>query len=187
MKKTFLFLVFFTIIMVGKSFALDVGKEYFVKTALHAVRGDEIYWVNYTDKCILIPAGEKVKITYVRDHIIKFDLNGKTYNFAFTEKGNAGSDEIYSKFFTAEDVNVKIEKYPEDIKSKAKRGIAEKGMTKEQILSAVGVPAIIDGQNKTFNLTLKEIMASDKWIFYFNRFNRWQVEFIDNKVSDIKN
>jgi hypothetical protein len=145
--------------------------------------------VNYTDtaKTIMIKAGEKVKITEISWHIIKFDLNGKTYNFAFTEKGNAGSDDIYSKFFTDEDINAKIEKYPEDIKSKAKRGIAEKGMTKEQVLSAVGVPAIIDGQNKTFNLTLKEIMVSDKWIFYFNRFNRWQVEFIDNKVSDIKN
>jgi hypothetical protein len=67
---------------------LEAGKEYYVKTALHAVRGNEIYWVNYTDsaKTLLIKAGEKVRITRLDRHIINFDLNGRASNFAFTEK-----------------------------------------------------------------------------------------------------
>lgn len=188
MKGIKLFFTFLVILLMGQAFAIEVGKDYFVRSALHAVRGDEIYWVNYNDpaKTILIKAGEKVKITEIARHTIKFDLNGKTYNFAFTEKGNTGSDDIYAKFFTADDINIQIGKYPEAIKSKIARGVVEKGMTKEQVLLAAGCPAIVDAQ-KTFNLTLKEIMVSDKWIFYYNRFNRWLVEFTDGKVSDIKN
>lgn len=168
--------------------ALETGKDYYVRTALHAVRGDDIYWVNYMDpaKTILIKTGEKVKITGIEEHIIKFDLNGKTYNFAFTEKGNSGTNEIYEKFFTKEDINEKIARYPENIRSKIQRGLAEKGMTKETVLFSIGCPAVIDGQ-KTFSLTMKEIMSSDTWIYYYNRFNRWQATFRDGKLVDIQN
>ncbi|MBI3398663.1 MAG: hypothetical protein HY265_07065 [Deltaproteobacteria bacterium] len=98
---------------------------------LHAVRSNAIYWVNYGDtaKSILIKAGETVKITRVEGYIIKFELTRKAYNSAFTEKGNTGSDELYSKFFTTENINAD-------------------------------------------NLTLKEILASDNWIYYYNKFNR---------------
>lgn len=189
MKKIVLSFVVFIFLFIGQTFALEVGNEYFIRTALHAVRGNEIYWVNYSDtaKAILIKAGEKVKITKIDGHIIKFDFNGKAYSFAFTEKGNTGSDEIYSKFFTKENIKAKIGAYPDDIKSKIRRGIAEKGMTKEQMLLAVGCPAVINGGQKTFNLTLKEILASDTWIYYYNRFNRWQAEFNNDKLTAIKN
>ncbi len=40
---------------------------------------------------------------------------------------------------------------------------------------------------RTFSFTLKEIMSSEKWIFYFNRFNRWLFEFADGKGITIKN
>lgn len=167
---------------------LEVGKEYNVRSALHAVRKDEIYWVNYTDtaKTILIPAGDKVRITEIDRHLIKFEHNGKDYNFAFTEKGNSGSPELYAKFFTREDMSAKLNKLPEELRGKIKRGVAEKGMTKEQMLLAVGCPAVVDNQ-KTFTLTLKDILSSDKWIYYFNRFNRWQAVFKDGKVVDILN
>lgn len=60
-------------------------------------------------------------------------------------------------------------------------------MTKEQILIAVGVPAIIEGNQKTFNLTLKEVMASNTWIFFYNRFNKWQIRFNNGIASAIDN
>ncbi|MBI5026552.1 MAG: hypothetical protein HZC12_07485 [Nitrospirae bacterium] len=189
MKKLFVVIGVLFLGLINNAYAMEIGKSYYLKTALHAVRGDEIYWVNYNDtaKTILLKAGEKVTITEIDRHIIKFDLNGKIYNFAFTEKGNSGSEEIYSKFFTTENINKKIEGYPDDIKSKIRRGIAEKGMTKEQMLLAVGCPAIVDNQ-KTFNLGLKEIMSSDKWIYYYNRFNRWQAVFgRDGKLISIQN
>lgn len=188
--RKLLLAVLLLLLTVSAGFALELeaGKDYFVRTALHAVRGDEIYWVNYTDtaKTILIPSGDKVTITEIDEHIIKLEHQGKSYNFAFTEKRNKGTGELYAKFFTADDVASKIRKYPEDIRSKIKRGIAEKGMTKEQLLFAVGCPAVVDGQ-KTFNLSLKEIMSSDKWIYYFNRFNRWQAVFKDGRLVDILN
>ena len=186
MKRALLLAAMIFILTANFAFALSEGKEYFVKTALHAVRGDEIYWVNYTDKSILIGTGEKVLITSISGHKIKFELGGKTYSFAFTEKGNSGTDELYNKFFTERDIKDETAKYPADIKDKIKRGVAEKGMTKEQVLRAVGCPALA-GNQKTYNLTLKEIMASDRWIYYFNRFNRWQAEFKDGRLVDIKN
>ncbi|MBI5409840.1 MAG: hypothetical protein HZA14_10785 [Nitrospirae bacterium] len=190
MRHVLKLFIMFILTTAGSAYAieLETDKEYYVRTALHAVRGDEIYWTNFTDtaKSILIKAGEKVKITSISGHLIKFDLNGKTYNFAFTEKGSTGDKEIYGKFFTTEDINKKTEKYPEDIQSKIRRGIADKGMSKEQVLLAVGCPAVIDKQ-KTFTLILKDIMSSDKWIYYFNRFNRWQAVFKDDKLVEILN
>ena len=186
MKKIILAVVLGVILAGSYAFALTEGKEYFVNTALHAVRGDEIYWINYTDKSTLIPAGDKVKITAISGHIIKFEHRGKEYNFAFTDKGNSGNTEIYSKFFTEKNIKAEIDAYPDKIKGSVKRGVAEKGMTKEQMLRAVGCPATVNGQ-KAFNMSLKDIMESDDWIYYFNRFNRWQAIFKDGILVNIKN
>lgn len=186
MKKVICAAALMIILTAKLAFGLTEGNEYFVNTALHVVDGDEIYWVNHTAKSVLIKAGTRVKIKAITGHKIAFELKGKKYNFAFTEKGTQGSDEFYSKFFTEKDINSEIDAYPEDIKGNIKKGKAEKGMTKEQVLRAVGCPAIIEDRQKTFDLTLKEIMESDKWIFYYTKFNRWQVEFKDGKLVDIK-
>lgn len=186
MKKIFLLFAFFLVFLADKASALDVGKEYFVRTTLHVVRGDEIYWINYTDKSVPIKAGEKVRITGIDGHLIRFDWKGREYNFAFTEKGWAGDAGLYAKFFTETDVNKEIQKHSQDIQDKISRGRVENGMTKDQVLLAVGCPAVVD-RAKTYNLSLKEIISSDLWIYYFNRFNRWAVTFADGKVVSIRN
>lgn len=188
MKKLFVLAGLFFLLLIQPVFAveLETGKEYFLRTALHAVRGDEIYWVNYTDKSEHIRAGEKVLITEITGHVIKFKYRDKEYNFAFTEKRGQGSPELYAKFFTKENIAMRIEKYGEAMKSKIGRGKVENGMTKEQVLFAVGCPAVVD-KSKTYNFTLKEIISSDLWIYYFNRFNRWAVQFANGKVVSINN
>ena len=172
----------------GTASALEVGAEYYVRTALHAVRGNEVYWVNYMapNKTIPIRAGEKVRILDIGERTVQFEHRGKTYHFAVTHKGHTASDALYAKYFTKEDVNQKIAAYPKRIRDNIRMGRVERGMTKEQVLLAVGCPAMVDGQ-RTFNMTLEEILASDTWIFYYNRFNRWQVTFADGKVVSIGN
>ena len=168
--------------------ALVPGQEYFVKTALHVIRGDEIYWVNYMSprKTQLIRAGERVTITKIEDQVIEFDFEGKTYHFEFTRDGYDEPVKLYNKFFTPVDINRMIDRLPEELQNKIRNGKVERGMTKDQVLLAVGCPAIVD-RRKTHNMTLEEILSSDTWIYYYTRFNRWQARFYKNKLVSIRN
>ena len=56
--------------------SFKAGESYHVLTALHVVRKDEVYWVNYTRGEQKIPAGAKVTVNSIDNKRIDFAWMG---------------------------------------------------------------------------------------------------------------
>ncbi len=190
MKKTIaLFVFMISILSVTAASAIDLrpGQYYFLKSPLFAAKDndDKLYWVNYSDVADKLKAGEKVTIIELKENYIAFMLHSKKYFFFYIQKGLTGMSAIYDKYFTKEDIGKEIAKFDERIKTDIKIGKIEPGMTKKQVLYAAGCPAVIDSR-KTYDLTFRDVMASDTWTFYRSRFNKWSVQFANGKVQSVQ-
>lgn len=163
--------------------SFKAGESYNVLTALHVVRKNEVYWVNYTRGEQKIPAGAKVTVNSIDNKRVDFTWMGKVYRFDY-KNNDAGApvDEMLAKFFSKEDPTPKIKAMSEKAQAQISRGAAEGGMTKWQVLYSIGVPAYA-GQSKTFNLRLKDVMDADQWIYHYNKFNRFTIRFVNGKVQ----
>ena len=190
MKRVAFGMVLIVMLLTASSvLAIDVmaGKDYFLRTPLYAAedKDNQIDWINYSDISEKLKAGEKVNIIEVNGHMIKFLLNKKVFNFAFTKKGLVGTPGIYDKYFTAGDIKEEAAKYSDRIRNNIAIGRVELGMTKEQVLLAAGCPAVA-GERKTYNLSLDDIMQSDSWIYYRSRLKKMFLKFADGKVASVE-
>ncbi len=190
MKRVAFGMVLIAMLLTASSvLAIDVmvGEDYFLRTPLYAAedKDNQIDWINYSDVSEKLKAGERITIIEVKGHTIKFLLNKKVFNFAFTKKGLGGTSGIYDKYFTAEDIKEEVAKYSDQIRNNIAIGRVELGMTKEQVLLAAGCPAVA-GERKTYNLSLDDIMQSNNWLYYRSRLKKMFLKFADGKVESVE-
>ena len=190
MKRFAFWIVLIVMLLVANSvFAIDVmvGKDYFLRTPLYAAedKDNQIDWINYSDVSEKLKAGETITIIEVKGHMIKFLLNKKVFNFAFTKKGLAGTSGIYDKYFVTGNIKEEVAKYSDQIRNNITIGRVELGMTKGQVLLAAGCPAVA-GERKTYNLSLDDIMQSDSWIYYRSRLKKMFLKFADGRVASVE-
>lgn len=155
-----------------------VGEEYYLRAALHADK-NKITWENPLSGA-LIPAGEKVTLVEMQRHIVRFTNKGKEYVFAY-HGAKAPNDYMLSKFFTREDPGSTIASYSDDVKMFIAKGKASTGMTKAQVLYAMGVPSAID-KTKTYNQTLDDVLRSNLWVYKKGFMDRIFIKFSNEKV-----
>ncbi|HMK60001.1 MAG TPA: hypothetical protein VK452_02510 [Dissulfurispiraceae bacterium] len=183
----FIIIVMFFNVKLVQAIDLIAGKEYFLRTPLYAAKDKDNYinWVNYSDAAEKLHAGGKVTVTEINGHAIKFVMNNKMYLFEYEQKGHVGSPGIYDKYFTAANIREDMQRYDEHIRTNISLGKIELGMTKEEVLLAVGCPPIADIK-KTYDLSLQDILHADSWIYYRSRLKKLLLNFAAGKVISIE-
>jgi hypothetical protein len=158
-----LFCLSVSIFIAGSALADDV---YYAKCNIKVLKDNSITWVNWQAAPHSIPVGTKLKVTRSGQEavFIREDTGGK-----YDVDLGADGDVYLEKFVSKKPVN--IGKFPQDVQSGIRKGIAKVGMTKEQVYVAMGAPAkILSGS--TERMTLGEIMKSDNWFYARMRFGK---------------
>jgi hypothetical protein len=160
--------------------ALLTAPHVYTLTNLHPdERRSAVYTMNYQMDG-LIPVCTEVKILQRIYGYMQFKTveSGRIYNYL--EHGNPGEEFIsnISKYFGTECKKAEIEQLSEIDRKGILRGKALDGMTRKAVIYALGYPPVI----KT------PYLDTQRWWYWFNRFNRFYVEFDHNGiVTRIKN
>jgi len=143
----------------------------------------EITDVNYLQGA-LIPLGTQVQILEVRKNSVRFQPAGHpplTLSFRHGRK-TITFEQYLDRIFLTEDPHTKLprasrdRKHSADVKKVRKAiegGVVEPGMTKDQVLMAVGYPPA----HRTPSL------ESSVWTYWTNRWSTYQVYFDGDRVS----
>jgi hypothetical protein len=140
--------------------------------------------VNYLQGT-LVPLGTRVQILEVRKNSVKFQPAGQPPLTLSLRHGKKMMtfDQYLDRIFVAEDPHAKLPK-PRDRKHAAdtekvrkaiEGGVIEPGMTREQVLMAVGYPPA----HRTPSL------ESGVWTYWSNRWATYQVYFDGDRVSRV--
>ena len=124
----------------------------------------------------VIPAGTPVKITGYGRQRVYLEIDGGRQ-----ELGNDYSREMdlvgfARRYVVADDPKARLAGYPEPIQRAIRSARVSVGMTREQVLMAVGYPVTSENPN----------LDAGFWRFWIDSFNEFQVMFgPDERVSEI--
>ena len=161
------------------------GQTRFLCCNLHYEK-PEISDANYL-KGTLIPYGTQVHVLEVRKNTVKFQAEGHPPITLVLKYGKdtLGMDEYLNRIFLREDPHAKLPKPGKDKKQAAaaermrkliEEGTVEPGMTKDEVLMAVGYPPV----HRTPSL------SSPNWTYWQNRWVTFEVYFDGDKVSRVQ-
>ncbi len=125
----------------------------------------------------VIPAGTPVKLVGSSRGVANVEIDGKRFRLS-NEFGARVEpfDQWLNKVLVAEDPTSKIKGYPQAIQSAIKSGKIARGMTKDQVVVALGHPPAHANANRE---------AMD-WTYQYNRWGRYIVMFDQNgRVRDV--
>jgi len=158
------------------------GGDMWLRTNLRAVE-NKVTWDGYLTGRIL-PAGKKVKILELNDHLVVFLLQGRKYYFHYGRPGSAlEAWELLAKFFAPEPPRALVGL---DARSKALIAIGdvEVGMTKDEVLLSWGYPHRIQ-EEPSINKSDAQIILADRWIYRESAFKEVALVFSGGRVAKI--
>ncbi|MCF8131367.1 MAG: hypothetical protein K9N10_22890 [Deltaproteobacteria bacterium] len=126
-----------------------------------------------------LPVGTKVTVTEAFYDRINFKAidTGQTFNLYNVRKYTVVPiRELFSRMFS-ETNDLDNVHFTEQEMNAIRRGKIEIGMSKDAVLMSYGYPPA----HRTANLSYMT------WVYWHNRFNTISVEFLDDKVVEIKN
>ena len=126
----------------------------------------------------LIPFGTQVRILEVRGDSVKFEAAGNPPIQLDLRYGRKfiGFDQYLDRVFVTTDPRTHLKKVPAKVVKLIEQGSVEPGMTREQVLMALGYPPA----HRTPNLDAPE------WHYWQNRWHQFVVYFDGDKVSRIQ-
>jgi hypothetical protein len=122
-------------------------------------------------------AGTPVKMTSASRGVAYFEMDGRRYRLGH-EYGTKEEtfDKFVGKYFVAQDPKARIAAYPPATQNAIRAGKIARGMTKEQVILAIGYPPT----HATASLD------SAEWTFWYNRWVRYGVQFdAAGRVRDV--
>ena len=139
--------------------------------------GSWIMDINYQEQGkTLIPAGTPVKITGYGRYRVRVEIDGKKQAIGNDYSRDMKMEEFARRYVLTEDPTAKLAGYPADIQAAIKAAKVKKGMTREQVIMAVGYPVTSENPSLEANV----------WRFWLSSFSEFQVLFGDDgKVRDI--
>ena len=138
---------------------------------------DEINDANYQVGTI-IPFGTRVQILEVRDDRVRFQPEGGTPITLFIRYGTAiPLEQHLSRLFLTADPKAKLpKKMPAKKRQLLDQGVVEPGMTREEVLLAIGYPPA----HRTPSL------SANSWHYWQNRWIQFDVFFNGDKVDRVQ-
>lgn len=124
-----------------------------------------------------IPAGTPVKVKDFGRYRIFVDMNGKPMRIGLDYGREQQTLEQFSeKMVVLEDPKTKIASFPADVREAIRQGKVMSGMTKEQVIIAVGYPEA----DQTPSLD------SSTWSYWLSSFESYQLKWSqDGRVKEI--
>ena len=132
--------------------------------------GDSISDANYA-QLPFIPAGTPLRIMNTEGARVRIDVNGKSMQFALESGREAGAIEQWlNKIVVAEDPRLKMAAFLPAVREAIKAGKLMRGMSKEQVIMAVGHPQTND------NLRL----GVSYWRYWWSSYDSYYVYWSKN-------
>lgn len=129
-----------------------------------------LYRSNYLGHHPLFPPGSKTKITLYSEVRIDMVINGIKCRMFFKDHAfptdPSGIDAFLEKYFAKSVAELDLDSLESDVLDQIKRGNAAIGMTKEQVLMAVGYPSHIDVEKvPADSFERARILESNHWTY----------------------
>lgn len=153
----------------------DIGETFYTR---HTFKYEKRRYktTNYL-KGTLVPINSKAKLLKYNRHTLVMLLvdSGEKIRIQNVKKfSRAGIDAVFQRMFSPEEADV--EKYGRKTAKKIRLGVVDVGMTKRQVLMALGFPP----GHETPSLDM------DQWKYWKNRFNTMLITFDEDKVINIQ-
>lgn len=143
------------------------GDTYYARCNLKVVKGSVISWVNWQSTRDIIPVGTKLEVDYKGGKKARLTdpKTGREYTIILGARG----EEYLEKFVIKRQTSTKG--FSSSVKEEIERGLANMGMTKEQVYIAMGPPANA-GYKNTNTMTYDDIMNTKLWVYKRRRFSK---------------
>jgi hypothetical protein len=132
----------------------------------------QAYRSNYLVYPAVFKPGSKVDFTLYSSLRVDMTINGLPCKMFFRDAEfpieNEGIKVFLDKHFTMTKEELKLEKLDQGVRNQVDQGVAAIGMTKEQVLLALGFPSHIDNYAPADPLTRERILESNQWVYRYN-------------------
>lgn len=126
--------------------------------------------INYQENGkTVIAVGTPVKVTGYGRHRVNIDVDGKHEALGNDYSRDLKDDEFMKRYVVMDDPKVKIATFPKPIQDAINSGRVKKGMTRDQVLMAVGYPVSSENPH----------LDAKTWKFWLSSFAEFRVAFDD--------
>jgi hypothetical protein len=150
-----------------KEAEIEWGQTVFNRVSLRTAKGNTIYYSNRYYGGILIPAGTECAINDVTASAIKFTANGDEYVLRqwLIGKSKENVKASFEKFFVEDARTIGLDKINTKFRESISLGIAEVGMTKQEVLLSIGYPTYLGRKHRTHKESRERILAHSDWYY----------------------
>jgi hypothetical protein len=132
--------------------------------------GDWISDSNYNDSGQrVVPVGTPTKVTGYGRQRVQVAIDGKRQAIGNDYSRDLGLEAFAKRYVVTEDPKVKLATYPAKLRDAIQAGQISRGMTRDQVLMAVGYP--ISSENPRLDAPV--------WRYWVSSFSEFQVQFDD--------
>lgn len=127
----------------------------------------------------LVPLGTPVTILGVRRDAVEFQPVGHPVITLVHRYGrrNQTLEQFLDQWFVDADPTAKLRRLPAKVQQQITQGVVVPGMTKAQVLMALGYPPAHETPS----------LDSPQWTYWRNRFDRMRVYFDGDRVANVQN
>jgi len=122
-----------------------------------------------------IAAGTPVRVKTIDDYVAQVDVDGRPMRLVLENRGADTIQQWLARIVVDEDPHTKLAAFPPAVRNAIRAGKLTKGMTREQVIMAVGYPQTSD------KLPLK----GPHWRYWWSGFSPYYVYWSRDKVSRI--
>ena len=122
-----------------------------------------------------IAAGTPVRVKTIDDHVAQVDIDGRPMRLVLDNRGAETIQHWLARIIVGEDPRARLAAYPPAVRDAVRAGKLAKGMTREQVIMAVGYPQTSD----------KLPLDGPHWRYWWSGFSPYYVYWSRDKVSRI--
>jgi len=122
-----------------------------------------------------IAAGTPVRVKTIEDHVAQVDVDGRPMRLVLENRGAETIQQWLARIVVGEDPRTRLAAYPPAVRDAIRVGKLAKGMTREQVIMAVGYPQTSD----------KLPLDGPHWRYWWSGFSPYYVYWSRDKVSRI--
>ena len=163
------------------------GQTVYNRVSFKTDKENKIKNTNPFSGTVLLTPGTVCTIKAISPKKIKFIAAGKSYVLTSWRIGYGGVNTRASfyKFFAENKETVGLNKVNPAFRESVLAGIAEVGMTKEEILLSLGYPAYLGKENPTTDDSRAAIMSNDDWYYLKSEKGKVLLKFTAGVLAQI--
>ncbi len=122
-----------------------------------------------------IAAGTPIRVKTIDDYVAQVDVDGRPMRLVLENRGAETIQQWLARLVVGEDPRTRLAAFPPAVREAIRAGKLAKGMTREQVIMAVGYPQTSD----------KLPLDGPHWRYWWSGFSPYYVYWSRDKVSRI--